>query len=125
MRREDKIPAVELSPSVEMTPQFKREWDKPVLRALTVQFQKQVIKVHVRPSQSHRFTATGAGVNEHENENVKPCPVKILRLPLRKLLDVFNGECGQDALLFFHAGHLERKSRPSQVSIHSANAAVA
>ena len=58
---EHKVPFAERLPSPQMTPQLKRERNQPVLRALAVQLQKQIVKVHVRPSQCQSLAARALG----------------------------------------------------------------
>ena|SRR5664279_2777110 len=70
LRCEYEVKFIELPPAIQVPPQLEADRDKPVLCALAVELQEQVVKVHVRPSQRHGLAATTACVNQREDEDV-------------------------------------------------------
>jgi hypothetical protein len=105
---EYEVPPVELLPSIEVRPQFKRERDWVVLAALAVQLQQQVVQVNIRSYPPCGLRIASTGVHEREHKDVEPNLVKALWHPGQEFLYVGRGERGQDELRLLELLNFQR-----------------
>lgn len=105
--------------------EFVGEGNYPFFVALAGNGQKQVIKINFGALEVNGLVNAQAGIQERENQRVKPRLVKPFGLKAEQSADLRVAENGQLALFFFEPVDVEWKFRPLEVGVGDADAVVA